>query len=1070
MAIKSRRDDSGLNSAGEASAMSAEKVPALPPLDSDMLATLSAFDSPSDTLRPARHAVAGVEASPNLLNLDASTAETVPVAASPAFPRKLSDRDALMTLPARRSLVVPKLEDAPASSGELPATVARASADTLGLVSAEIERQLGGSGLAPASAPPAHWDLETREASRPAGSDPDAGFSGRGSGPDFVLTRLIGRGGQGEVWRAWQTSLDREVAVKRLSEEGDPTHFLQEAYASAELDHPNIVPVHDLGRVGGEDGGETPLLAMKMVRGKPWNLLLRQERPGPDQPLDAFWARHILILMDVCNAVAYAHSKGIVHRDLKPHQVMVGDFGEVYLMDWGLAARVGDEVPFVGGLPKFQLLASAPNRCGTPAYMAPEQTTLVTDRVGFHTDIYLLGAILYEIVKGLPPHADTTSAGAFAAAMANHFEPLPPHCPAELRHLAGRALADEPEYRPASVMEFRAELADYLGGSGKRRESVEIANTVEREFREVAAKTRGYEYFLTFELQLNRALQLWPDNRKAAELRLAVFERYAGRALRARDLFLAETLASFLPEGAPRREEMLRRVTALRERKRRGVRHRRQLGAVATGLVLALLVLGAKYALDLYRSEFRARLERDRVERLLGFMLDDVVVELEPLGRARLMEEIATKAQEYYESRTADDLSDQALGQRAAALKSIGDAQLKRGSLERARSAYDEFQRLAESLSARDPGNPRWRRQLAQSRAAQGQVLRIEGNLAGAQAALRDALTIAREEMARRPDDLPWLGAASLYEKSLASMLVDVGELDKASQHLRSALKIQAKLLNREPNAPAWLDQRADTLLAFSDIHRAKGKIDAAQEARTLAAGLYRNLAADSFANASWQSSLSIALNRLGDLLGESRGDWASAAEHYEEALRIRRRLAAFDPENALWKRHLASSLHDRGRVLRMMGRPAEALEALRESLGILDKLVANDQANSRWASNRARSLAETGLASRDLGDWRAAETSLREALLIVDGLVANRESGHAWWKTLQAEIHRDLGDLFEARGRLQEALAERQAAASTLEALAAQSPRDALTQQALADARARLDATRAKLNDEPAP
>src|SRR5690606_35472163 len=149
----------------------------------------------------------------------------------------------------------------------------------------------------------------------------------------------------------------------------------------------------------------------KLVRGVPWNAQIAADRNSVDFSLELFLAKHLGILSDVCNAVAYAHAKGIIHRDLKPQQVMVGDFGEVFLMDWGLAVSIDGKVEVARreGTAKHRTLATAISRCGSPAYMAPEQTEESTANLGTHTDIYLLGAIMFELVAGKPPHYAKTA-------------------------------------------------------------------------------------------------------------------------------------------------------------------------------------------------------------------------------------------------------------------------------------------------------------------------------------------------------------------------------------------------------------------------------------------------------------------------------------------------------------------------------------------------------------------------------------------------------------------------------------------------------------------------------------
>ncbi len=221
----------------------------------------------------------------------------------------------------------------------------------------------------------------------------------------FRLLRVTGRGGMGEVWEAVQLRLRRVVALKRMARVrlgstggGSTTRidvFQNEAITAGLLDHPNIVPVYELAY---EDNG-LPALAMKYVRGRPWIDVIRDDFDAMD--VEGFLGRHLAIFAQVCQAVVFAHSRGVIHRDLKPSQVMIGDFGEVLLMDWGLAVIVErtSDIPDVEvddqerpvNLPSIE---SAENPGGTPAYMAPEQTENHPRRLGYHTDVYLLGGVL----------------------------------------------------------------------------------------------------------------------------------------------------------------------------------------------------------------------------------------------------------------------------------------------------------------------------------------------------------------------------------------------------------------------------------------------------------------------------------------------------------------------------------------------------------------------------------------------------------------------------------------------------------------------------------------------------
>jgi WD40 repeat protein/serine/threonine protein kinase len=428
-------------------------------------------------------------------------------------------------------------------------------------------------------------------------ADKTSGKTGEQPSADFILKQPIGRGGQAQVWRSIQTSLAREVAVKRLiaPDSESVVEFLQEAYTTAELDHPNIVPVYDLGRIE-ENGAETPLLAMKLARGQAWNQLIKDDRARDDFVLEDFLAKHLPILMAVCNAVAYAHSKGIIHRDLKPHQVMVGEFGEVFLMDWGLAVslrQAGGPVLSREGFPKRRALSAASNCCGTPAYMAPEQTLESTERLGLATDIYLLGAILFELASGQAPHWEDNAQAAFHRAMLNEIGALPENCPAELRDLLKRALATDPAQRPAGAREFRDALEGYLNGSSRRRESRQLAEEVVQAYAQELEP--GYRELTERLAKLDRARALWPENPDLEYLRERLLEEFAEMALESGDLALADAQANRL-EKNPRKIHLLARIRLLeRSRRRRERQHRILLGAVVAILgCLALLGIVAE--------------------------------------------------------------------------------------------------------------------------------------------------------------------------------------------------------------------------------------------------------------------------------------------------------------------------------------------------------------------------------------------------------------------------------------------------------------------------------------------
>jgi len=266
-------------------------------------------------------------------------------------------------------------------------------------------------------------------------------------GRDLEVIRTLGEGGMGRVFLARQHSLDRDVAVKTVRDgasERDHAALLVEGAITGHLEHPAVIPVHALGI----DPDGRPVLVMKRVEGAAWGELLanphheawRDDGGDADDRL----VRHLEILMQVCNATSFAHSRGIVHRDIKPENVLIGPYGEVYLADWGIALRTED------GLPVTPM-------CGTPSYMAPEM--VVGGVIDARTDVYLLGATLHHILLGRPRHAGTNFRAVLFAATESEPIDYPPSVPALLAALANEATSLDPAKRPAGAAEVRQAIA-----------------------------------------------------------------------------------------------------------------------------------------------------------------------------------------------------------------------------------------------------------------------------------------------------------------------------------------------------------------------------------------------------------------------------------------------------------------------------------------------------------------------------------------------------------------------------------------------------------------------------------
>lgn len=212
---------------------------------------------------------------------------------------------------------------------------------------------------------------------------PAAGASAPGIMAELAMGETIGEGGMGVVRRAEQLTLRREVAVKQLRADTHRTYaqeqLLREAWVTGGLEHPNIVPVYALGT----DPDGNPVIVMKKIEGTAWkDLIDLGDAPSGHADLDAATDRlawHLNVFQTVCNALAFAHSRGIIHRDIKPDNVMVGAFGEVYLLDWGIAVSLDDET--------LPLARDVKTVAGTPAFMAPEMASADGESIDQRTDV-----------------------------------------------------------------------------------------------------------------------------------------------------------------------------------------------------------------------------------------------------------------------------------------------------------------------------------------------------------------------------------------------------------------------------------------------------------------------------------------------------------------------------------------------------------------------------------------------------------------------------------------------------------------------------------------------------------
>jgi serine/threonine-protein kinase len=674
----------------------------------------------------------------------------------------------------------------------------------------------------------------------------------------YAPGRLHARGGLGEVWVVRDADLGREVALKELRPEqaDNPAvvaRFLEEARITGQLEHPGIVPVYELA-AGAE--GQRPFYTMRFIRGRTLNDAVgayhEKRESGQAGPLDL---RELLgAFLSVCNAVAYVHARGVIHRDIKGQNIVLGDFGEVIVLDWGLAKILGSNE---GETVPASVRVEAEGRdqtvqgqiLGTPAYMAPEQAQGRLDLIDQRSDVYSLGAVLYEILTGQPPFTGPNTHEVLEQVIQE--PPVPPRqrlasIPPALEAICLKALAKRPAQRYSSARELAQEIERWLADEpvaaypepwkvrarrwlGRHRTLTTAAVAAVL----VAAVSLA---IATFFLKAANEREHQSRTRAEANFKLAhdAVDRYFTKVsqsdkLKARGL---ETLRRDLLEQAKDFYECFLQEQADEP----GLRDERAGAYWRLGKISELI--GATDDAARYYQEALAaaeQLARDHpddsaYQRNWATTLQDAAILHYRTGKIEQAREEMAKALSLREQ-LVQNHPDSA-EYREGLGRTLGDAaifHMNTGQWPEARAAYERALLLYEQLAKEHPENPTYSELSSSIFYSLGQLHRVSGRPAEAVAALEESRKLRRQLV----DDFP---EVPRYQDRLARSLIELGGLymragdpPRAKKAYEESASLFEGLVRDHPDVPEYRDGQGRSLGALGAFHLRLGQKPQAQ-------------------------------------------------------------------------------------------------------------------------------------------------------------------------------------------------------------------------------------------------
>jgi serine/threonine-protein kinase len=795
-------------------------------------------------------------------------------------------------------------------------------------------------------------------AARPPGSDLSSttdysAGTPTSSGLRFRVLRPHARGGLGEVFVARDEELHREVALKQIQAQHDDPHsrsrFLLEAEVTGGLEHPGVVPVYGLG--AHPDG--RPFYAMRLVKGDSLKDAIRRfhagDGPGRDPGQRRLALRGLLgRFVAVCNAVAYAHSRGVLHRDLKPGNVMLGPYGETLVVDWGLAKVVGrpagGDGASEGTLRPPSAEGSAPTQVGsavgTPPYMSPEQAAGKIDELGPASDVYSLGATLYCLLTGKAPFEGGEAGEVLRRVQQGDFPPprqVKRTVPAPLeavclkamalrpadRYGTARALADEVEHWLADepVSAYREPWLSRLARWGRRHRPL-VAAALALLVTAVAALAAG---IVAVNGERQRTEQARKRTREALdEMSSQVIEDWLAQKKElepAQRAFLEKALAyyeEFARESG--HSQGVRQGVAGAHLRVGKIRYRLGQHQEAEAAYARARELYARLAAEFPADpQYRQELAHSHI--YLGILLVET-------GRPKDAETSYRDALDL-QKQLAQDFPGvpQYRQQLAVSHNQLGILLAATGRPQEAETSFRDAIELYKALAAEFPAEPGYRRELAGILNNLGLSLTQTGRLREAEPIYRDALAVQKALAAEFPAEPVHRLRLARTHLSLGNLLADTGRPKEAEASCRDALVLLKQLAQDFPGVPEYRQALAHSHTSLGIPLKDAGRPQEAEAALRDALAINKQLAADFPKVPDYQNDVGNTLDELAEL-ARRRKDYPEARRLLEKAEPYLKRAMEANPRHPDYREAFCENRQWLAATLLELGEHAGAAEA----------------------------------------------------------------------------------------------------------------------------------------------